>query len=540
MATMRGFVGIFGTRSVNLVVLQVVNKFPCRYFHKCVECGWIHSSTLSSAGVLKNVKFNQRLLTAGTVCLSRYIHRSSTYKQKKRDYYEILGVSRNASAKDIKKSYYQLAKKYHPDTNKGDPDAGRKFQEVSEAYEVLSDDAKRKQYDAWGTTSEQMGMGTGGMGGAEGQRFSQNWQFRSSIDPEELFRKIFGDAGFKSGRFGTEFEDFAESSFGFGAAQEVVMNLTFSQAATGVNKDIHVNMVDTCPKCNGSRSEPGTKAVKCSYCNGTGMETISTGPFVMRSTCRYCQGTRMYIKFPCSECEGKGSSVQRKKITVPVPAGVEDGQTVRMPVGRKEIFITFRVEKSDYFRRDGADIHTDANISVSQAILGGTIRIRGIYEDQTVQIAPGTSSHTRIRLSGKGMKNVNSYGYGDHYVNLKISVPKTLNEKQQALVQTYAELEEDTPGIIQGFTYKKDGSRFCITEPQDLLQLLRAALGNYGNQNSTSSEQKPVASNTGVKSNKSTAQKIEGCERIVRKVVDNLEEEKECDPQKMSKNQGNM
>uniref|UniRef100_A0A1B6DYE1 Chaperone DnaJ C-terminal domain-containing protein n=1 Tax=Clastoptera arizonana TaxID=38151 RepID=A0A1B6DYE1_9HEMI len=165
----------------------------------------------------------------------------------------------------------------------------------------------------------------------------------------------------------------------------------------------------------------------------------------------------MLIKFPCIDCEGKGSNVQRKKVTVPVPPGVEDGQTVRMPVGSKEIFITFRVDKSNYFRRDGADVHTDAEISLSQAVLGGTIRIQGIYEDHTVLISPGTSSHTRIRLSNKGIKKVNVGGSGDHYVHLKIVIPKVLNEKQKALIQAYAELEDDTPGIIHGLALKKDG-----------------------------------------------------------------------------------
>uniref|UniRef100_A0A8W7P597 DnaJ homolog l(2)tid, mitochondrial n=1 Tax=Anopheles coluzzii TaxID=1518534 RepID=A0A8W7P597_ANOCL len=371
----------------------------------------------------------------------------------KSDYYSTLGVTKNASPKEIKKAYYQLAKKYHPDTNKDDPNAGKKFQEVSEAYEVLSDETKRREYDTYGQTSEQMGRAGGGPGpGAGPQGFSQNWQFRSTIDPEELFRKIFGDGGFQTG-----FDDYSDSKFGFGGAQEVMMNLTFAQAARGVNKDIDVNVVDTCPKCTGSRCEPGTKPGKCQYCNGTGMETISTGPFVMRSTCRYCQGTRMYIKYPCLECGGKGQTVQRKRVTVPVPAGIEDGQTVRMNVGSKEIFITFRVEKSRYFRRDGADVHTDANISLSQAILGGTIRVQGVYEDQTIQITPGTSSHTRITLTGKGLKRVNSYGSGNHYVHLKIQIPTKLTPKQKALIQAYAELEDDTPGQIMGVTFKTDG-----------------------------------------------------------------------------------
>ncbi|KAG4079868.1 hypothetical protein HA402_014999 [Bradysia odoriphaga] len=296
-----------------------------------------------------------------------------------------------------------------------------------------------------------MGRAGGGPRGPQG--FAQNWQFRSTVDPEELFRKIFGDANFGS----KAFDDFSDSQFGFGAAQEIVMNLTFAQAARGVNKDININIVDTCPKCAGSRCEPGTKPSHCQYCNGTGMETISTGPFVMRSTCRYCQGSRQFIKYPCNECDGKGQSVQRKKITVPVPAGVENGQTVRMAVGRKEIFITFKVEKSRYFRRDGADVHTDAEISLSQAILGGTIRVQGVYEDQTIQIMPGTSSHTKINLSGKGLKRVNSHGQGNHYVDLKITIPKKLTQEQKALLQAYAELEENTPGQIMGITHKTDG-----------------------------------------------------------------------------------
>lgn len=284
-----------------------------------------------------------------------------------------------------------------------------------------------------------MGRQGGGGGGGFGkagfgpQGFSQHWQYRSTVDPEELFRKIFGD--FKSGGMGGGFEDFAESKYGFGSAQEVMMNLTFSQAARGVNKDIEVNMVDTCLKCSGSRCEPGTKPGKCQYCNGTGMETISTGPFVMRSTCRYCQGSRLYIKYPCIECDGKGQTVQRKRVTVPVPAGVEDGQTVRMTVGNKELFITFKVEKSRYFKRDGSDVHTDAEISLSQALLGGTIRVQGVYEDQTLQVMAGTSSHHTITLKGKGLKRVNVGGTGDHYVHLKIIIPKKLNEKQKALIQ---------------------------------------------------------------------------------------------------------
>ncbi|CAG9782198.1 unnamed protein product [Diatraea saccharalis] len=444
MAPSRSILGFLNPKTISAVISNTVSKTSCRFIHinsnYCEH--YLGAAILSGAGLgHKNFKY---VATHNY----RYIHTTNILNARV-DYYKVLGVSKNASSKDIKKAYYQLAKKYHPDANQSDPEASKKFQEVSEAYEILSDESKRKQYDTYGTTSEQMGMG-GGPTGSDG--FTHQWQYKSTIDPEELFRKIFGDAGFKSDTF----SDFAESQFGFGAAQEVIVNLRFTEAARGVNKDINLNVVDTCPKCQGSRCELGTKAIKCTYCNGTGMETFSRGPFVMRSTCRHCHGTRMLIKFPCGECEGKGQSVQRKKVTVPVPAGVEDGQTVRMSVGNNEVFITFKVEPSSYFKRDGPDVHTDCSISVSQALLGGTVRIQGLYEDHTLQIMPGTSSHSTIRLSRKGMKRVSQHGYGDHYVHIKIQVPKSLNAKQKALVYAYAELEEDTPGQIQGVSYDRN------------------------------------------------------------------------------------
>ncbi|XP_017073057.1 protein tumorous imaginal discs, mitochondrial isoform X3 [Drosophila eugracilis] len=423
---------------------------------------------------------------------ARRLHTTSNLFGK--DYYKTLGVAKNANGKDIKKAYYQLAKKYHPDTNKEDPDAGRKFQEVSEAYEVLSDEQKRREYDTYGQTAENMGRQGGGFpgGGAGGfgpEGFSQSWQFRSSIDPEELFRKIFGEGNFRT----NSFDDFADSKFGYGQAQEMVMDLSFAQAARGVNKDVNVNVVDQCPKCAGSKCEPGTKPGRCQYCNGTGFETVSTGPFVMRSTCRYCQGTRQHIKYPCSECEGKGRTVQRRKVTVPVPAGIENGQTVRMQVGSKELFVTFRVERSDYFRREGADVHTDVAISLAQAVLGGTVRVQGVYEDQWINVESGTSSHHKIMLRGKGLKRVNAHGHGDHYVHIKIAVPNSrkLNKEQRDLIEAYAELEEDTPGQIHGITNRKDGTQERVRgQEQEKLQPVQ----NLPNQEKDQQKQKAKTS----------------------------------------------
>nr|KAF6354709.1 DnaJ heat shock protein family (Hsp40) member A3 [Myotis myotis] len=241
----------------------------------------------------------------------------------KEDYYQILGVPRNASQKEIKKAYYQLAKKYHPDTNKDDPKAKEKFSQLAEAYE----------------------------------------------------------------------------------------------------------------------------------------ETINTGPFVMRSTCRRCGGRGTIITTPCVICRGAGEAKQKKKVVIPVPAGVEDGQTVRMPVGKREIFITFRVEKSPVFRRDGADIHSDLFISIAQALLGGTARAQGLYETISVTIPPGVQADQKIRMSGKGIPRINSYGYGDHYIHIKIRVPKRLTSRQHNLILSYAEDETDVEGTVNGITSTSTGKR---------------------------------------------------------------------------------
>jgi len=434
---------------------------------------------IASVSSFSSVSKHARLSLDKTSIGVREFHSGSALRAK--DYYSILGVDKSASTKDIKKAYYQLAKKYHPDTNK-DENSGKKFQEVSEAYEVLGDEDKRKQFDQFGTAGDQFG-GMGGGGGFNAGGFN----YQSNIDPEELFRTIFGDRGGSPfGNFGQQ----TQQDFNF-APKEYHVNLSFQQAAKGVDKEMYVSILDTCPDCKGSGSEPGTKPERCPNCNGTGMETVSTGPFMMRSTCRKCSGRGTWNRSPCQTCSGAGQTNQRKKVTVPVPAGIEDGQTVRMPVGRKEVFITFRVEKSDYFTRRGADVHSDAAISIAQAALGGAIRVQGVYEDLNLQIPPGTPSHTKMKMTGKGLKRVSGYGHGDHYINIKIQPPKSLDTKQKALLQAYAEIENSTPGTIRGLTYALGGKKVVVEDPEGLVASIRESLEEEEDDiNSKSGEEK--------------------------------------------------
>ncbi|XP_062874470.1 dnaJ heat shock protein family (Hsp40) member A3a [Trichomycterus rosablanca] len=380
--------------------------------------------------------------TASNIQLKQSFHVSAAASNKQ-DLYQILGVPRTATQKEIKKAYYQMAKKYHPDTNKDDPQAKEKFAQLADAYETLSDEVKRKQYDTYGTA----GFDTGRAGAGH----QQYWSGGASVDPEELFRKIFGEF---SGARG-----FGDFNAIFDQPQEYVMELTFAQAAKGVNKEITVNIDGICQRCDGKGNEPGSKVQHCHHCNGTGMETVNTGPFVMRSTCRRCGGRGSVVTSPCTACRGTGQTKQRRTVMVPVPAGIEDGQMVRMPVGNKEIFIKFKVQKSPVFRRDGADIHSDVHVSVAQAILGGTVRTQGLYETINLSIPAGVPTDHRIRLAGKGISRVSGYGYGDHYIHVKIKVPRMLTDRQRALIMSFAEDETDVEGTVNGVTTTATGKR---------------------------------------------------------------------------------
>lgn len=363
----------------------------------------------------------------------------------KKDYYSVLGVKKNASQEEIRKAYLKLAKQNHPDRAKV-AGAKEKLAELAEAYNVLSDEQKRKEYDSFGGTQENFS----GFNNA----YSNNWSQYSSIDPEELFKQFFDKTqqGQHSG-----FGDYAESTYGFAPASEVILNITFEEAAKGCNKTASLNVKDTCPKCGGSKCEPGTKKSKCHHCNGTGEETVGMGPFVIRTTCRACKGSKFVINSPCTECGGKGKTIQRKNVNIVVPAGVEDGQTVRIRTGTQEVFVTFRVEKSKIFRREGADIHSDTSISLSQAVLGGIINIKGIHEDLRLKIPAGTNSHEKFKMAGKGIPRSHTYGHGDHYVHIKIEVPKSLTPQQKAIFKALAEMETNINGTVDGLTDTERG-----------------------------------------------------------------------------------
>ncbi|MCI7066511.1 MAG: molecular chaperone DnaJ [Butyrivibrio crossotus] len=346
----------------------------------------------------------------------------------KRDYYEVLGVSKDADEAAIKKAYRVLAKKYHPDTNPGDKEAEAKFKEASEAYAVLSDPQKRQQYDQFGHAAFENGGGAGGAGGFD---FG---------DMGDIFGDIFGDL-FGGGR--------THRGGGNGPAKGAnilaSVKLTFKEAIFGCEKELDLNLKDTCTKCNGSGAKPGTSPVTCSKCGGSGqvvMTQQSLFSMVRNVTvCPDCKGKGKIIKEKCPDCYGTGYISNRKKIKVSIPAGIDNGQRVRLAGKgepginggeRGDILVEVSISRDPVFERQDMNIYSTVPISFADAALGNTIRIATVDGEVEYDVKPGTQTDTKVRLRGKGVPSIrNSQVRGDHYVTLVVKVPEKLTEEQR-------------------------------------------------------------------------------------------------------------
>ena len=352
----------------------------------------------------------------------------------KQDYYEMLGVSRNASDSDIKKGYRQLAKKYHPDANPDNPEAEAKFKEATEAYEILSDAQKRAQYDQYGHSAfEQGGGGAGGAG--------------FGFDMDDLFGGVFGDmfgggGGSRRRRNGPV----------QGADIRQPVSLTFEEAAFGVEKEITINSFDSCETCHGSGAKAGTKAQTCTKCNGAGqVRTVQQTMFgAMQSvqTCDACQGEGTVIKDPCNTCRGSGKVRKRKKVSVTFPAGIDHGQTLRVSgkgdAGSKggpsgDLLLAVYVEKHPIFERRDNDIHCKIPITFVQAALGTELSVPTLDGSVKLTIPEATQTGSVFRLQSKGIPHIrNKKNRGDQYIEVYIEVPKGFNDKQKELLTEFA------------------------------------------------------------------------------------------------------
>ncbi|AUS95937.1 molecular chaperone DnaJ [Clostridium thermosuccinogenes] len=362
----------------------------------------------------------------------------------KRDYYEVLGVDKNASDADIKKAYRKLAKKYHPDVNPGDKEAEAKFKEINEAYEVLSDSQKRAQYDQFGHAGMDPNNGFGGFGGGFGG--FGDFDFGSVGD---IFETFFGGGGF-GGR--------SRSRTGpqKGADLKYSMEISFEEAAFGVEKEIKVNRMENCKTCGGTGSKPGTSPVTCKHCNGTGQvqykQSTPFGQFVNIKTCDVCHGEGKIIVNPCSACNGKGKVRNTVKVKIKVPAGIDNGQTISLrgegepgvrggPAG--DLFITIRVRPHPLFQRQGNDVICEIPITFVQAALGAELEVPTLDGNVKYTVPEGTQTGTVFRLRSKGIPYLRGSGRGDQYVKVHVEVPKKLNEKQKELLRQFAELSGD-------------------------------------------------------------------------------------------------
>lgn len=359
----------------------------------------------------------------------------------KRDYYEVLGVAKGADDAEIKKAFRVLAKKYHPDAHPGDKECEEKFKEAQEAYAVLSDPEKRRQYDQFGHAAFD------GAGGAGGFDFS-------GMDMSDIFGDIFGDLF--GGGFGGGFGGRRGNSNGprQGANVRMGVRITFEDAIAGCSKEIEFSYKETCATCNGSGAKPGTSPETCSKCGGKGKVVYSQqslfGMMQNVATCPECNGSGKVVKERCTDCHGSGYIVKKVRKQVDIPAGIDNGQCVRLrEMGepginggpRGDLLVEVTVSKSHVFERQDMNIYSNASISFAIAALGGDVRIKTVDGDILYTVAPGTQTGTRIRLKGKGVPSVrNKEIRGDHYVTLIVATPTGLSKDAKEALRRFDEL----------------------------------------------------------------------------------------------------
>lgn len=352
------------------------------------------------------------------------------------EYYDRLGVSKDASQDEIKRAYRKMSKKYHPDINK-EPVAEEKYKEVQEAYETLSDDQKRAAYDQYGPDGANGFGGQGGFGGFDGGAGFGGF--------EDIFSSFFGGGATRNPNAPRQGDDL-----------QYRVNLSFEEAIFGAEKEVHYNREATCKTCSGSGAKPGTSPVTCGRCHGQGVINVDTqtplGMMRRQVTCDVCHGTGQEIKEPCQTCHGTGHEKQSHKVSVKIPAGVETGQQIRLagqgeagfnggPYG--DLFVIINVNPSDKFTRDGSTIYYTLNISFVQAALGDTVEVPTVHGNVEMTIPAGTQTGKTFRLKGKGAPRLRGGSQGDQHVTVKIVTPTKLNDAQKEALLAFAKASGD-------------------------------------------------------------------------------------------------
>ncbi len=366
---------------------------------------------------------------------------------EKRDYYEVLGVSKTATDQEIKRAYLKLAKQYHPDLNKS-PDAPAKFKEVTEAYEVLKDKDKRARYDQYGFAGvdPNAAANQGGFNGFQG-----GFGFGDDVDLGDIFSQFFGGGGRRTSS--------RQAGPMKGENQQIRIRISFMDSILGTSVEIPVEYDETCKSCSGTGAKNGTSYETCSYCHGTGVirtqQRTILGVVSQQSVCPHCHGTGKSIKEACPNCSGKGYNHIKSKLEINIPAGISDGEVLKVagkgyhglnggPSG--DLYIQVNVLADKNFERDGNDIHVHSSISVIDLILGCTITVDTVYGKCDVEVKPGTSVNAILKLKGKGVKSRTNYNPdGDQYVHLDVKVPSKLTSEQKDLLSKFQEIEVKKP-----------------------------------------------------------------------------------------------